>query len=261
MSGLAADPRRDALLRSAATDISQTIFDSFTLDDNAAAFLSTIAADGEAQTTIHVGGGHSKMLQELGLPQEIIFDLFFAQHRGDRVAGFVARDPTDLPEGTPAEGIILFVLPVGAQIYARRQPYQLWQYVLRLLDQNPDILIHEVTHMLDHLRGKSFMSGKPPPYSPPKTVEDISRAKLQYINNPVEFNAMFQQGMFQLSTQIELMSPSERFRAFRTFRAFKREADATLGITMLNEGVRGKWKKKLAARLWQTYNYWLGEGG
>jgi hypothetical protein len=71
---------------------------------------------------------------------------------------------------------------------------------------------------------------------------------------------MFQQGMFDLREYIEQQSKGETAFIMRTFRNFSKAADKTMGIGLLRDGgIEGKFKKKLEARLYQTYHYWTQE--
>ncbi len=266
---LGATPERDAKLRSVAVDIAEMVFGTFTTEEGAGSLLSTIAKGGHAYVPIHFeavqGTETRERLRELGLPAQVDFELvFLEQGPQHRVAGYAAQAETDDRVklfGGSQNLILIWVLPPNAQHFAREQPEALWRYIFRALDGNPDILIHEITHMLDNWRGGGFMYGKPPPYEEPSAGEDIAKARRAYINNPIEFNAMFQQGVFELGSSIEHMGTGDRSRLFRSFRNFKREADKTRGIAMLQRDVRGKWKRKLETRLWQTYNFWKNEEG
>jgi hypothetical protein len=217
---------------------------------DAADFMSVIAEGGTARRSFVLEAGGP--VQDFGLPRVIQFTTLFVPRQRGRIAGFNPEMEGDIP------GILLFVLPPSREMamrLAERDPQGTWLRIYRILEENIGIIIHEITHMLDNFRGKEFMKGKLPPYA-----RDMDKPQAEfyksYINNPLEFNAMFQQGMFDLRQHIEFMGPPERWRTFKDFRSFKRAADETMGIALLRGAIEGKWEKKLETRLWQTWQHW-----
>ena len=266
LSDLEAHPTRDQLLRDTARGIAQVILSSFSTEESARGLISVIAEKGYAITTLSVGSPPEarSLTEELGLPENIEFLLVFNPvDAHGRIAGFGVRKEsmaigTEAGEDDPDAVLFLNVLPVNAQSVARRDPFTLWRYILRVLDKRPDILIHEITHMLDHFRADNLLLRVEPEYAS-KDIQDEKEARSLYINNPIEFNAHFQQGAFALREAIEDMGPSARRRTFSSFREYTLVADQVEGIRNLREYVHGKWKRKLDVRLWQTWEFWKGQ--
>lgn len=258
MSGLGAHPAHDARLRGTAASVANEILNVIGQDPDG--LLDVIAVRGYAVAQMRLVA--DSLSKELGLPETIEFDLVLDQmgRHGGAIAGFAARTPGKIPPGHSPNMLLLNVLPRGAEMHAITRGSEMFNHIKRALRSNADVLIHEITHMLDHYRGGEFMAGKAPPYAE-IPQEDRARYEEAYINNPGEFNAMFQQGIFELQDWFEHhTTPLQRKKVMRSFDDFKEHADRTLGIAMLRRAVVGKWRKKLDARLYQTWEHWK-EGG
>jgi len=262
VNGLEADPGRDQRLREIATTITGIIIEITSDAEHAPSFVGTVAEQGYAITTIPLETDSPEMT-ELGLPKTLQFDLIFIPQMDTSVAAFGVSPMGErpIPEVRESKAFIyLSALPPGAPALATVMPQRLFSSVVEALTRNPDVIVHEVTHMLDHFRGAEFFERVAPPYAdtPREDREAFARA---YINNPVEFNAHFQQGMFELHQFLTRhATPVQRSQIMANFDNFTAAAIRSQGIFALNAAARGKWSKKLQQRMWQTWKFWREEG-
>jgi hypothetical protein len=281
LDGLEAHPYRDQIMRDVATDVAQAIINM--VANSGEQLMEVVARQGYAMTTVTldapVDETRRQIFEQAGLPERLTFDLVFDEREGGRLAGFTAKkveyrghtmpplmaaflgkpDPWR-PIG-PGNTLFFNVLPRNSTEVAARNPTKVWAGILRLLDKDVDHIIHEVTHMLDNIRGAGFL-GKP---------RQIPRSREEYLNDPVEFNAHFQQGMFMLRNRIEEMSPGDRAWVMRSFRNFEQEALRTVPgpPDIISPTSMGEFRQRLTpanrrkfdARLWQTYDFWRNAEG
>jgi hypothetical protein len=277
VSGLEAHPYRDSVLRDAAVDIAQSIIDMVSRSGDA--LLQVIGNSGYAITTLTLsapkrGAIERQIFKQAGLPEKIDFDIVFeetqpsavasfvpykVEHRG-RISGAPGLDPVKpWREIGPGNTIFFYVLPPGAQsIIEAGNEDRVWAEILALLDQNTGWIIHEVIHMIDNMRGRGFLQrimAQPKPRDFP----------VYYFSSPWEFNAYFQEGMFNLRRRIGQMPDHERQWVFSSYSNFE--------ATALKEQIRVPWKpreslrvfrnhltpkmlRRFNRRLRQTYDFW-----
>jgi hypothetical protein len=272
VSGLSANPAIDEDLRFAALGVVEQVM-NLLQGEGAQQFVDAIARDGGAQTEITMGAKRGSVLRRLGLPTRFTFGLVFEEYEGEgKLAAFASRKRAKPGSGKLKEMIILHVLPQGAQILAIADPQALYNHVMRALTGNPDVILHEATHMLDHFRGKRFYPRLRKAEEADREYKEIERRRrrgeivadpepepqslIDYISNPQEFNAFFQQGMFQLRQHLVDIPPGEAKRVMRNFNTFKDEADSMWALKQLREGALPKWEKKMDSRMYQTWEYW-----
>ncbi len=253
MGELAADPRRDKSLRQVAEALMREIFSRLIHITGGYNMVQDIRVNGYYRTQLDFMAPED--LSDLGLPQRFRFTVFFFAENDPGREGRYAAFGTDL-EGRDA--VMFWVLPPAAELFAGLQPEALWRYILRVVDARKGHIIHELTHMLDKLRGSEPLKKKKKE-EPPETRAEAEEPHRRYINSPAEFNAMFQQGMYDLSEFIEHASKGETAYIMRSFRNFSRAADKMMGIAVMRGHIEGKYLKKLEARLWQTYEFWKKE--
>lgn len=245
MGDLAADPDRDLTLRYLALSIVERIFLKLSEPEIAKDVVEQIGNSGFASGVISLAG-EADALKKLGLPPTLRFKLVI-QPMGENAAALAIG-----PDGYAF--IQVFVLPSNARDLARRHPQEFYQQLYAVLSERPDFLLHEVIHLLDHLRSASefkFMAAGPRPTHRLSDEERVGSVTA-YINNPVEFNAHFQQAIFEAVVLLERMTPPQVSRVKKDFRHFVELLDQTMAFQTLR-ATEGKWAKKLSQRLWQAW--------
>jgi hypothetical protein len=261
VSGLGADPVHDQVLRDAGEAVASIVIELVDDQEAMPSLMRHIATGELAVTTIKL---NTKNLQRpgLALPDNIQFDLVFLPQLDESLASFgvapVGQPPLERVRASEAF-MFLNVLPPGASALATAMPRQLFGSIVQSLRSRPDIILHEATHMLDHFRGKEFFVNLAPPWigETPGSDEYVRK----YINNPVEFNAHFQEGIFSLrETLKDYSTPIEVRTALANFKNFQEAAMRSRGLNVLLHATRGKWRRKLMSRLYQTWQHWREEG-
>jgi hypothetical protein len=278
VSELGAHPYRDSILRDAAVDIAQAIIDMVARSGEA--LLQTIETNGYAITTLTLNAPKKgaqierQIFKQAGLPESIDFDIVFEEEAPGAVAAFmpyrvkhqgrIAQPGFGPPQSPwarigPGNTLFFFVLPRGSQqIIARGNGERVWAGILALLEQNTGWIIHEVVHMIDNMRGKGFLQrvlDNPQPREYP----------VHYFSAPWEFNAFFQEGMFNLRRRIEKMPSHERQWTFSSYRNFETTAlkeelripgKPRESLRVFRTYLTPKMRKKFDRRLRQTYDFW-----
>jgi len=117
----------------------------------------------------------------------------------------------------------------------------------RYLGYIREIFIHEFIHYLDDIR--YVVPGWAPASA--KVVKDGGQRA--YYNSPVEFNAYFQGGAFEVEKRVAELEPGEFSRLFgRSFKKFRKHYESLFNKNF-RRMIKDKWKKKYEVRLWQLY--------
>jgi hypothetical protein len=205
-----------------------------------------------AATRVDLTGAHPESLRALGLPPTLNFDfVLFSESESPELAAFGVTDG-DRPF------VRANVLPDDATSMSASE---LHQDIYQKLASNPDIVLHEITHLLDYLRGGAQTMKQAPPAMPEGelTREQHEQFASEYINNPLEFNAHFQQGIFELRYAIRALPPGRKGWVKRSYPRFEALAFELMPFRALDH-TSGKWRKKLHQRLWQTWRHWKDTG-
>jgi hypothetical protein len=183
-------------------------------------------------------------LRHPDLPTEMVFNVALTEGHPDRgPASYDARTNT----------IHLWVLPEDAAFLARRDPEHLWAHLGNTMMQSTNILVHEVTHMLDQMRGGHLTKLRAPQKEPGADPKEFFK---QYINNPVEYNAHFQEGVYSLVGWLRRQEdPALVARVLGSYEEFESLANQTEGISNIREFGNTKYRRKLDVRLWQTWQH------
>lgn len=124
--------------------------------------------------------------------------------------------------------------------------------LLEKIERNRDVLVHEITHYLDHERGDLE--------SLPNT-NDLYKVKgySAYLNNPVEYNAHYLQFIESVEEKIDMLLDISgiddlfefEFSDYKTFfKKMKNMIDKSTWIDKLTE----KWRKKFHRRFYKYYD-------
>ena len=236
---LAADPVRDAEYRSAALQVAEILRDrmmNIALSQNA---MDSIANHGMVTSRISIG-----FPEKLGIPPtEFLMNLQGASSRDRSTAYFDARNMI----------VGLRLLPTDAQEAAKTRSGRriLQKFLISTFNKDRDIIVHEIIHMLDYLRGNITLSTTEARYARvPK-----EQFRVLYVNSPEEFNALFQQGIVQITDLLNRFPKSSQRNILSSFDKFMEFTKKTSTLVAMRRALLPKFERKLDVRLWQTWNY------
>jgi len=236
---LAADPVRDAEYRSAALQVAEILRDrmmNIALSQNA---MDSIANHGMVTSRISIG-----FPEKLGIPStEFLMNLQGASSRDRSTAYFDARNMI----------VGLRLLPTDAQEAAKTRSGRriLQKFLISTFNKDRDIIVHEIIHMLDYLRGNITLSTTEARYARvPK-----EQFRVLYVNSPEEFNALFQQGIVQITDLLNRFPKSSQRNILSSFDKFMEFTKKTSTLVAMRRALLPKFERKLDVRLWQTWNY------
>lgn len=246
MTGLAADPARDAAFRERAKSIAAYIMDAIEEALSQPGMMNRIAREGNAQADISLGWKPEVVNEAiaLGLEPRIEFGLFLAAYTSPIAAFSVHRQ-------TGARYIVLNLLPEDAQeaaSYALGRNI-LRRYMAKQLQDHRTVILHEIIHMFDNMR--SQVKIREPSYA----RATGTAARILYFNNPEEFNAFFQQVVTEAVDELNAMPSRSRTATLRTFDRFLKHVNRQAIVWDLRRSFLPKFEKKFDARLWQTWEY------
>jgi len=137
-----------------------------------------------------------------------------------------------------------------------------WMYIN---DEVFSVLVHEIMHMIDFLRGAMPGMTKTVEEAPEgMTDEEIDeemakeeKKTLPYPNDPQEFNAFFQQALHEYEKNaIVRYRIHRRFHLPETFDSFLRDMRVVSdSFKILERSLQEKWRPKMYARLYQFYEH------
>jgi len=236
---LAADPVRDAEYRSAALQVAEILRDrmmNIALSQNA---MDSIANHGMVTSRISIG-----FPEKLGIPStEFLMNLQGASSRDRSTAYFDARNMI----------VGLRLLPTDAQEAAKTRSGRriLQKFLISTFNKDRDIIVHEIIHMLDYLRGNITLSTTEARYARvPK-----EQFRVLYVNSPEEFNALFQQGIVQITDLLNRFPKSSQRNILSSFDKFMEFTKKTSTLVAMRRALLPKFERKLDVRLWHTWNY------
>ena len=248
---LAADPHRDAAYRLRAYGLAEKLRQMMLEIATEPDAMRLIAETGHAVADMHIGlADREGDPTDLGLPEDIRFTLVLRTHR-EPVAAFSSKTQFQEDERSNM-AIILNFLPLDARQAAtsRHGRRLLQKYLAGLFQTHRDVIVHEVIHMFDYLRGNKTFE-KEAAYSRATGAQ----YRVLYFNAPEEFNALFQQAVVQIENILRRASPGARNRILKTFEGFSQAAEALPILIEMRRSMLPWWEKKLDVRLWQTWEY------
>lgn len=239
-----AAPNRDMLLHELAEQMVRGLLTVLT--NNIESVRSQIVKNGNA-AFVYGGRPRRETQEALSLPEEIYFTVVLDQpHPGkESAAAFIAVREGGEDPGTN-EALVIQILDPSSRFLAMAD-IRYVQHLLELIIRNADILVHEMTHLLDHHRGDRFLA------SSRWASREIPVSRAEYINSPVEFNAHFIGAMTELRAWWNDVSVSTRRRSTASFAAFVKRFANTVQGQALMESRRERWIRKRDVRLWQLY--------
>jgi hypothetical protein len=173
----------------------------------------------------------------------------------------IAFAPVDSGHGQaafiPPRDVVFFVLPpqqrierlVNGGTAGRRELKKL------ILTEFPSVMrsiasdiVHELTHAIDILmRGMQI----PPLHDPEKTMDED--AQRLYVSSPAEFNAFYQQTLYELEKELQRMSKTRR--AALSFNAFVALMQQTQTFRERSRHLDEKYRRKWFSRAYQAYEH------
>lgn len=248
MTGLAADPTRDAAFRKRAKALAAYLMDVIQGALDNYAVMERIARTGTAEAYIDLtwkeAGVDEAERIALGLPPHLVFRLILAPYT-EPVAAFAVHKVTG------SRHIILNLLPVDAQMAAMLPPGRrmLKQYMGQKLHEYRAVIVHEIIHMFDNMRSQDKI--REPVYAS-ASGED---RRILYFNNPEEFNAFFQQIVTEVVDELNEMTDRGRSAALRSFNGFVKRVSKQPAVQVLKNSYLEKWQRRFDTRLWQTWQH------
>jgi hypothetical protein len=248
---LAADPERDAAFRHLAGRMADNLYGMMREIATQPVPMKTITDYGSFAANVSTEK-LAGSLEEIGL-EPFTFKMVVLPWREGarlgRLAFFSARDMT----------IGLHFLPDDAAkaIEAGRRGRKILQgYLAKRFAENKDSIVHEIIHMFDYVRGN-------PTFLKEAAYHRFSgeQQRVMYVNNPEEFNALFQQGIAAVEQRLRSLKPADRVRVYQNFDAFMAMANSTPSIQTMREVILPEWEKKLDARLWQAWQFFGQKAG
>jgi hypothetical protein len=239
LARLSADPVRDAEYRAAAIQVAEMLRDRMLHVATSQEMMTAIATHGSVMTRIPI-----EFPESLGIrPTEFLMVLQGQKGASTEAAYFEASNMI----------VGLRLLPTDAKEAARTRPGRkmLQRYLINSFSVNRDIIVHEIIHMLDYLRGNISFRTVAPAYS----RASGEQYRILYINNPEEFNALFQQGVVQIIDKLSKFPRSAKAKILGNFDEFMAFANKTSTIMMMRRTILPEWERKLDVRLWQTWQY------
>ena len=167
-----------------------------------------------------------------------------------------------LPGGSPSMNITLSLA---------KSPFETGR--MYISDEVFSVLVHEIMHMIDFLRGAMPEMTKKVEEAPEEmTDEEIDeqmakeeryeppepkKKTLPYPNDPQEFNAFFQQALHEYEKNaIVRYRIHRRFHLPETFDSFLRDMRVVSdSFKILERSLQEKWRPKMYARLYQFYEH------
>jgi hypothetical protein len=249
---LAALPSRDEKLRRLASEIAGQLPAFFQNPRFVDSFIDAVEASGTAAVVIPVSQTRQgkREAREAGLPAtDLRFRLVFDQHTPGGMASY-RYDPDDEVEHT----IRLNMLPHDIR-GEFENPRELLVYVVGALLSNQHVVVHELTHMLDSMRGGHYGKVRPPL---PEDSEDRAAYMRMYVNNPVEYNTHFQQAMFELENYLDIIDwedPQDVGAVLSTYAEFEKRALRTEALGQFMHYANPQYKQRVRQRLYQTWQH------
>jgi hypothetical protein len=227
-----ADPVRDAEFRAAALQLAAEIRDTIFGIANSKEAMKTIAMNGRTMKRFEIN------LERLGVRRtEFILLLEKPGYTGSEAAYFSAVNMV----------ISLKLLPTNAEeVASSRQGRKILQkYLIDRFHRDRDIIVHEIIHMIDYLRGNPLFLKEQRYMKAP-----AEQRQVLYINNPLEFNALFQQAVVQIQDAIAKGNSRKILSSFDNFMAV---ANKVSTIKQMRASILPEWERRLDVRLWQTW--------
>lgn len=155
------------------------------------------------------------------------------------------------PPGQPRYILVLNTLP--PEFYNQSK----WSRLDNLYKHiNPSTWMHEFVHLLDYMRRKGSLSTEDGQTVEEQVEETVSQSREKYINEPIEYNAHYQQLMHAVEEWIHSLSDEDLSKVSDDFELFleeveKIDADRFDFITRLNKRYRQKFVRRLHDR-WES---------
>ena len=155
------------------------------------------------------------------------------------------------PPGQPRYILVLNTLP--PEFYSQSEwsrSDSLYKHV------NPSTWMHEFIHLLDAMRRKGALAAEDGQTVEEQVEETISQSREEYINEPTEYNAHYQQLMHAVEEWISSLSDDDLIKVGNDFELFleeveKIDADRFDFIVRLNREYRRKFLRRLHDR-WES---------